>query len=131
MKKMISITLASNLILIINLSALLMHILILLKILPYSFVWGGRLKNEADLILFESISIVVQILFISIIAIKAGYVFKEKFRRTVMLATWVLFALMVLNTIGNSVSSSGFEKLIMTPLTSLLAILVFRLAIEK
>ncbi|WP_121612598.1 hypothetical protein [Mesobacillus foraminis] len=131
MKKMISIRLASNLILIINLSALLMHILILLKILPYSFVWGGRLKNEADLILFESISIVVQILFISIIAIKAGYVFKGKFRRTVMLATWVLFALMVFNTIGNSVSSSGLEKLIMTPLTSFLAILVFRLAIEK
>ncbi|MFS0636899.1 hypothetical protein AB1K84_13425 [Mesobacillus foraminis] len=131
MEKMISIRLASNLILIINLSALLMHILILLKILPYSFVWGGRLKNEADLILFESISIVVQILFISIIAIKAGYVFKGKFRRTVMLATWVLFALMVFNTIGNSFSSSGLEKLIMTPLTSLLAILVFRLAIEK
>ncbi|PLR69275.1 hypothetical protein [Bacillus sp. UMB0893] len=131
MKKIISIRLASNIIITINTLALLMHVLILLNLLPHDFVWGGRLKSEADLIIFESISIVVQILFISIIAVKAEYVFKGKFKRTVNVGTWVMFGLMVLNTIGNLVSNSGLETLVMTPLTCMLALLVFRLAIEK
>ena len=131
MKKLISIRLASNIIITINTIALLMHVLILLKIMPYDFVWGGRLKSETDLIIFESISIVVQTVFISIIAVKAGYVLKGKFKRTVNIGTWVMFGLMVLNTIGNVVSISGLETMVMTPLTSVLALLVFRLAIEK
>lgn len=131
MKKLISVRLASNIIITINTLALLMHVLILLKIVPHDFVWGGRLKSEADLIIFEIISIVVQILFISIIAVKTGYVFKGKFKRTVNVGTWVMFGLMALNTIGNLASSSALETLVMTPLTSLLALLVFRLAIEK
>ncbi|TKC15860.1 hypothetical protein [Robertmurraya kyonggiensis] len=131
MKKLISIRLASNLIITINTTALLMHVLILLKIVPYDFVWGGRLKSESDLVIFESMSIVVQILFITIIAVKAGYIFKGKFKRTVNVGTWVMFGLMVLNTIGNLFSNSGLETMVMTPITCLLALLVFRLAIEK
>jgi hypothetical protein len=130
MKKLISIRLASNIIITINSIALFMHLLILLKIMPYDFVWGGRLKSEADLIIFESISIVVQLLFITIVAVKAGYVFKGKFKKTVNVGTWVMFGLMVLNTIGNLASVSGLETMVMTPITCLLALLVFRLAIE-
>lgn len=131
MKKLISIRLASNIIIAINAIAILMHVLILLKIVPYDFVWGGRLKSEADVIIFESISLVVQILFILIIAVKAGYVFKGKFKRTLNVSIWVMFGLIVLNTIGNLASNSGLETMVMTPLTSVLALLVFRLAIEK
>jgi hypothetical protein len=130
MKKLISIRLASNIIITINTIALFMHLLILLKILPYDFVWGGRLKSEADLIIFESISIVVQLLFITIVAVKAGYVFKGKFKKSVNVGTWIIFGLMVLNTIGNLASVSGLETMVMTPITCLLALLVFRLAIE-
>lgn len=131
MKKLISIRLASNIVITINSIAVLMHVLILLHILPYDFVWGGQLKSEEDLILFETISIVMQILFIFIIAAKAGYVLKGKFRKTINAGIWVLFGIMVLNTIGNLASASGFETMVMTPLTILLALLVFRLAIEK
>ncbi|MEZ2658686.1 hypothetical protein [Aneurinibacillus aneurinilyticus] len=131
MKKLISIRLASNIIIAINAIAILMHVLILLKIVPYDFVWGGRLKSEANVIIFESISLVVQILFILIIAVKAGYVFKGKFKRTLNVGIWVMFGLMVLNTIGNLASNSSLETMVMTPLTSVLALLVFRLAIEK
>lgn len=131
MKKLISIRLASNLIITINTIALLMHVLILLKILPHDFVWGGRLKNETLVIIFESISIVVQTLFITIIAVKAGYIFKGRFKKTANVGIWVLFSLMVLNTLGNIVSSSDLETIVMTPITFVLALLVFRLAIEK
>lgn len=131
MKKFISVPLASKIIITINSIAVLMHVLILFHILPHGFVWGGRLKSEENLILFESISIVIQTLFIFIIAAKAGYVFRGRFKKTVNVGTWVLFGVMVLNTIGNFASNSGFETMVMTPLTILLALLVFRLAIEK
>ena len=131
MKNLISFRLASNTIIAINTMALLMHVLILLNILPHDFVWGGRVKSEADLIILESISIVVQTLFIFIIAIKAGYLFKGKFKRTVNVGIWVFFGVMVLNTIGNLASSSGLETIVMTPLTIVLTLLLYRLAIEK
>jgi len=131
MKKIIGIKLASNIIIVINTAALLMHVLILLKIIPHYFTWGGQLKSERDVIIFESISIVIQILFISIIAAKAGYILKGKLRRTVNVGIWILFGIMVLNTIGNLVSASSLETIVMTPITSVLALLVFRLGIEK
>jgi hypothetical protein len=131
MKKIISMKLASNIIISINTIMLVMHVLILLKVLPYHFVWGGRLRSDTDLIILESISVVVQTLFISIIAVKAGYVFRGKFKKTVKVGIWVLFGIMVLNTIGNLLSNSGMETMVMTPLTTVLAVLVFRLAIEK
>ncbi|OAS89499.1 MULTISPECIES: hypothetical protein [Metabacillus] len=130
MKKLISIRLASIIIITINTIALFMHLLILLKVVPYDFVWGGRLKNEVDLIIFESISIVVQLLFMTIVAVKAGYVFNGKFKKTVNVGTWVMFGLMALNTMGNLASASVLEKMVMTPITCLLALLLFRLAIE-
>lgn len=99
--------------------------------MPHDFVWGGRSKSKADLIIFESISIVVQTLFFFIVAVKAGYVFKGKFKRTVNVGTWVMFGVMVLNTIGNLVANSSLEVMVMTPLTSVLSLLAFRLAIEK
>ncbi|MDR7078120.1 hypothetical protein J2Y03_003170 [Neobacillus niacini] len=131
MKNLISFRLASNTIIAINTMALLMHVLILLNILPHDFVWGGRVNSEADLIILESISIVVQTLFIFIIAIKAGYLFIGKFKRTVTVGIWVFFGVMVLNTIGNLASSSGLETIVMTPLTIVLSLLLYRLAIEK
>lgn len=131
MKKVISVRLASTVIIAISAAALLMHVLILLKVLPYDFVWGGRLTTEADVMRFEIVSIVMQAFFLLIVAAKAGYVFKGKFTRTVNVAIWVLFAMMVLNTFGNLASNSGFETMVMTPVTIVLALLLFRLGIEK
>lgn len=131
MKKIISISLASKIIITVNTVFLLMHVLILLKMVPHDFVWGGRLKSTSEIVIFESMSIVVQILFILIIAVKSGYVFQGKFKKTAKVGTWVMFGLMVLNTVGNLFSRSGLETMVMTPITILLALMVFRLAIEK
>ncbi|MCY8232554.1 hypothetical protein [Priestia endophytica] len=131
MKNLISMKMASYIILTINTMALLMHGLILLNILPYDFVWGGRLKKQEDVILFEMVSILIQIVFISIVAVKAGYILKGKFKRMSNIGIWAIFAVMILNSLGNLASHSFLETVVMTPITILLALLVFRLAIEK
>ncbi|WP_391559998.1 hypothetical protein [Robertmurraya sp.] len=130
MKKFISFKLASTSIITICTLALFMHILILFQVIPYHFVWGGRLNNSTDLFIFETISITVQILFLFVILVKAGYMFKGKFNRVVNMGIWAMFVLMILNTIGNLASTSFFETIIMTPITALLAILLFRIGNE-
>jgi hypothetical protein len=130
MKKFIGFKFASTSIIILCTLALFMHVLILFKIIPYHFVWGGQINNSTDLFIFESISIIVQILFLFIIAVKAGYLFKGKFNRIVTIGIWTMFAIMILNTLGNVVSSSYLETMVMTPITALLAILLFRIGIE-
>jgi hypothetical protein len=130
MKKFIGFKLASTSIITICTLALFMHVLILLKIIPYRFVWGGRLNNSTDMFIFESISIAVQILFLLCVAVKAGYLFKGKFNRVVTIGIWTMFVLMILNTIGNLASNSHLETIIMTPITALLALLLFRIGIE-
>ncbi len=44
---------------------------------------------------------------------------------------WLMFAMFALNTIGNLLSKNLTEALIFTPLTLLLALFSFRLAVEK
>ncbi|MEM1504616.1 hypothetical protein RG959_14485 [Domibacillus sp. 8LH] len=131
MKTVLGMRMAGNIILAINTAALFMHILIVLNILPYDFVWGGSLKSQEDLIIFETISLLVQTVFILIVAVKLGYFLKGRFKKTVNVGLWTMFGIMVLNSAGNAASNSDLEKLLMTPLTVLLALLVLRLAIEK
>ncbi|ANX13903.1 hypothetical protein ABE41_017970 [Fictibacillus arsenicus] len=131
MKNFISLKMTSNLLLVINGFMLLLHILILLKIVPYDFIWGGQINNTADLYRLESISILIQCGFIFIISLRAGYIFPGKLKKTANVGVWIIFIFMILNTIVNITSSSGIESLVMTPLTIILAILTFRLALEK
>jgi len=39
--------------------ALGFHLLILLKIIPYEITWGGKLKNDNEMYVFEIISIII------------------------------------------------------------------------
>ncbi|MFS0839518.1 hypothetical protein [Paenibacillus sp. 1P03SA] len=131
MKRIISSRLAGILLLVINAGMLSVHVLILLRILPTHFIWGGRINNKTELIMLESISLLMQIVFIALIALKAGYVLPGRFKKAARIGMWVLFGFMLLNTAGNLVSISGAEKLFMTPLTVVLALLSLRLAVEK
>ncbi|MEY9091889.1 hypothetical protein [Paenibacillus sp. RC84] len=93
------------------------------------FIWGGRINGESELVALENLSVVIQIVFIALIALKTGYLLPGRFKRTARIGMWLLFGFM--NTAGNLASISGPEKLFMTPLTVVLALLPLRLAVEK
>ncbi len=44
--------------------AIFFHFLILLKIIPYDITWGGRLKSDEEMFVFETISIIVNLFFV-------------------------------------------------------------------
>ncbi len=131
MKRIISEFIAA-IALIISLSLLIIfHFLILMNIIPYQLIWGGRIENESQLLKFEVLSVCINLVMILLVSLKAQF-FKISINKKVLrVALWIMFALFVLNTIGNLLSVNSFERIVFTPLTIILSLLSLRLAISK
>lgn len=132
MKKLISAKLAGNLLLAALGLLFFFHVLVLLKVIPAGIVWGGQIKGvPTNLITLEIIAILVTALFILIVAAKTGYLQAGKISGAVNIGVWLIFAYMLLNTLGNLASGISLEKLIFAPITIILALCALRLTIEK
>ena len=122
---------AANGILLVLSLMVLFHVLVMFQVIPYGMVWGGRLKDSSQMLLFEAISIAVNLLMLGAVAISAGMIKVKINRGLLKAALWTMFAVFLLNTIGNLLSNNETEKLIFTPLTLLLSLFSLRLAISK
>jgi hypothetical protein len=99
-----------SVLLIINAVVLLFHVSILLKFIPYSITWGGRLKTDEEMYVFETISILINVFFSFILSIK-GHLIKEILPiKVVNVILWVFFAIYALNTVGNLFAVTTFEQ---------------------
>jgi len=98
-------------ILLILLAAVIMfHMSVIAKIVPYDIAWGGRLQNDSQMYVFESISILI-VLFLGLVLLMKGEYVKIRFRnKTVNIILWGFLALFLLNTIGNIFARTDFEK---------------------
>ena len=132
MKKLISAKLAGS-ILLFSLGLLfIFHVLVLLKVIPADIVWGGQIKGvPSNLVTLEIVALLVTALFILIVATKLGYLQAGKLSGAVTVGLWLIFAYLLLNTLGNLASGISVEKLLFAPITILLALCALRLAIEK
>jgi len=107
------------------------HLLILAKIIPPDFVWGGAIgASTTRLFVMEAISLLLTLVFLVIVVTKLGYINPDSRARVIRIAVWVMFAYFVLNVIGNLSSGVTIEKLIFAPLALFLALLTLRLGIE-
>jgi len=129
-KKLITARLAGN-ILLASLGVLLVfHILVLFGILPADTIWGGQ-ANAGNLIVLEIAAIVITVFFGLIIAAKTGYIKTGKFTGAVNALVWIVFAFLVLNTLGNLASGVSAENFVFAPITLILAFCALRLAVGK
>ena len=131
MKKLISVKLAGNISIVLMVLLIIFHILIMIGIVPYDIVWGGQIKDDVSLMKFEIFGIATSFLFLVIVLVKVDYLKFTKFRKIIKIAVWIMFVFFLLNTVGNLASGVTLEKLIFTPVTIILSVLIFRLAIEK
>lgn len=131
MKKLISIKLAGSIFITINVLMIIMHILIMLKILPSDFVWGGQINDDASLMRLELIALIVSFVFLAIAIIKMNSLKAEKSQKVINVVVWFMFFYFLLNIVGNLASDSTLEKIIFLPITVILTVTTFRLAIEK
>ena len=106
------------------------HLLVILKIIPYTIVWGSRLTNDQAMYRFEALSLSINLLFLWIGLVKAGWLAEWWPPITTTIALWAMAALFTLNTLGNLVSKNRFEKLVFTPLTVILAVSCVILALN-
>jgi len=130
MKKLFSAKLAGNLLLLSLGLLLLFHVLVLLKIIPADMMWGGQ-ATSANLFTLEIIALAVTLFFGFVIAAKTGHVKAGKFAGVVNILVWIIFAFLLLNTLGNLASGVSAENFIFAPVTLILALCALRLAIEQ
>ena len=110
---------------------LIFHICVLLQIIPYSIVWGGRLKSKTEMYRFETNSILVNLIFIGIILEQAQLLTFGIPQKALTIMLWIMAALFLFNTLGNAVSKNKLEQKLFTPITLLLAILSLILALSS
>lgn len=106
----------------------LFHLLVILTVIPFEIVWGGRLKNRSQMLGFETVSIAINLIMLAVVAIKANLLKVTINRKLINGALWFMSGLFFLNTIGNLFSANGFEKMVFTPLTLLLSLFNLRAA---
>lgn len=88
----------------------LFHLAILTKIIPYEITWGGKLNNDAEMYLFESISILINLFLGFVLLVKGEYVSKLIPTMGVNIILWVFLFIFGLNTIGNIFAETLFEN---------------------
>lgn len=99
------------------------HLLVLTQIIPYTIVWGGKLKSVDDMYSFEIASIFTNILFLITVLIRAEYIKKINAPKFIQVLFWVMMVLFLLNTIGNLFAETNLERYVFTPITFILFVL--------
>ncbi|MDV7140176.1 hypothetical protein R3X28_14890 [Maribacter sp. TH_r10] len=113
----------------------LFHIAILIGILFFEYVtldflWGGKIKTEAQLLNFEIVSLLTSVIFFFLLLIRTKLLNIPKLLGISSIAMWVLFVFFSLNTIGNALAATTIEKMFAI-VSGVLALLFLRIAVEK
>ena len=110
---------------------LILHFIILLKLIPYNLVWGGRLKSDKEMVRFEIFSILINSLFVIVILMQMSFLTIDIPKKVITYFLWLMTGLFLLNTLGNAISKNKLEKRLFTPVTILLAIFSLTLALAN
>lgn len=110
---------------------LVFHVLILIGVIDYTLVWGGRLKTEAKMLQFETVSLTLNAVFLLVVCMRMNWVSLNIPRIALTITLWIMTGLFLLNTLGNLASLNSWETIIFTPVTIVLAVFCAVLAMAK
>lgn len=112
-------------------ATLIFHFMVLTGIIPFDITWGGRLENRQQMLVFESLSIIITLAILALVAVRLGYLSWQIPPVVITSVFWILTGIFVLNTIGNLLANNIFESILGTLLTAILAIFCWKLAVTK
>jgi hypothetical protein len=98
---------------ILNILTMIIQILVILKVLPYNIIGGGRLENYNAAFYMAIASIIFLTVEIIFIIIVQKYNKKYKTNTFIKIGLWILFLFLSLNLIGNILGKTLFEKIFM------------------
>ena len=132
MKKIMKANLAGKILLSAFGLLLVLHVLIIIQVVPADIVWGGQIEADgSNLMQLEIVAITLTVFFAGIVFAKIRSLQANKSNILITIGMWVVFAYLVLNTLGNFASGVSAETLFFGPLTIVMVLCAFRLAIEK
>ncbi len=112
------------------LAVILFHLAIIFKVIPYAIVWGGRLRTTTEMYVFETVSILINI-FLAVILLMKDNRIRHRFKASVVnVILWIFFGIFVLNTIGNILAKTTFERSFAV-ITALSAFLIWNIVFQK
>ena len=106
-------------------AVMVFHLLILTENIPFDKVWAGKLKTLEEMRIFETVSILINLLMISVLSIKYKNIQNNTNNKVIDLIIWIFVVLFALNTIGNLFSVSMAELILGTAVTLISTILCF------
>ncbi len=109
---------------------ILFHFAVLVGQVPMDMVWGGRLKTQEELYVFEAVSILLNGLMLWATIIRMRHLQSTHLPTFMGVIFGLMFVLFFLNTIGNLMAFNNLETYIFTPITFLLSFLSLRLALQ-
>tara|TARA_B100001245_G_C22863461_1_gene415235 strand:+ start:342 stop:839 length:498 start_codon:yes stop_codon:yes gene_type:complete len=110
---------------------IIFHILIITSVIPYDIVWGSRLSSVNEMIVFEAVSLGLNVVFLGVILMHSQIIKPILPNKVIKGLLWAMMALFILNTLGNLTSDNAFEKIVFTPVTILLSLSLFLVAKSK
>ncbi|TXI83980.1 MAG: hypothetical protein E6Q38_02590 [Crocinitomicaceae bacterium] len=123
--------LALRMLIVLFCGVLIFHVFVIVGFIPFSIIWGGKMKTHDDMLVMEGISIGINLLFLGIVFLRFSQRNNASLVNKLRIAFWLFFVLFSLNTLGNLFAETLTETLIFTPLTILLAVLSLRLALKS
>ncbi|GGH68167.1 hypothetical protein [Phaeocystidibacter marisrubri] len=134
MKTILSFQRASQLALLLFSLLEVFHLSIILGIVlfdfaPVEYLWGGKMKTAEELLVFEFISLIIMTICLLVVLIRTKILRLPKLMKVSRVLLWVLTVIFALNTLGNLLAESSFEKFFAIA-TLLLAFISLRMALE-
>lgn len=130
MKRIISFKTAVSATVILLLLVTLFNLCVLVGLIPYTMVWGGRLEGQEQMVVFELVSILINLFCLVVVLVKARR-FLSRVGKAADIVVWLLPVLYFFGILGNAASTSATERALFVPLTVLLFVLTLRIALEK
>lgn len=106
-------------------AVIIFHLLIIIRIIPFEIVWAGKLKTVDEMYVFEIVSVLINLILMAVLLLKGNYINNKINQVIINGILWFFVFVFALNTVGNIMAKTFFEKAVFTPLTLLLAILIW------
>ncbi len=104
--------------------------IVLFDYAPVEYLWGGRMQTEQELLQFEILSLAIMAVCLLVVLLKARILDAARLMGVVNILMWALVLLFALNTFGNLLAVSLFEKFF-SIVTAAMMVLCLRLALGR
>lgn len=120
-------TLTSRILIVLFSMTMVFHILALLQVIPFQYLWGGRLSSVEEMYVMESVSLLVNTFFLWSSFQYVRYLNQGLVPIWIRIVFGFIGIIFLLNTIGNLVAVTDLETLLATPVTAILSVICFSL----